>query len=253
MIYFTSPCELLLHTGVFFFQAQSNRHCWACPCSRAVGGEWPRRWHFWTSSCFWPGAVPAGLWARPPCLQLLGSVWSDPYQLFLSFLLTFPFSALLQLHKSSRMLSAPCWGPRRVEALWLMDAEKHTGLWQYSAEIIKVFFWNYSDKLDLFWTRVGQLAVAVGLKQPPPLPSHWWVSWSLVGNDKGTGIHSLFVSRWAFWEQAFALSWMEAVGLLPDPMWTWNLQCFIHVMLVLMSHVRRSYLCICGTDNLQTG
>lgn len=37
-----------------------------------------------------------------------------------------------------------------------MDAEKHTGLWQYSTEIIKVFFWNYSDKLDLFWTRVGQ-------------------------------------------------------------------------------------------------
>lgn len=85
---------------------------------------------------------------------LMTLIWTIPALPFLSFNICL-FSSLLQLRKSSKILSAPCWSPRRAETLWVMDTGNHAGLWEHNAEMVQGLFTDLAwIQLDLFWTHV---------------------------------------------------------------------------------------------------
>lgn len=106
-----------------------------------LGSQWGRGTeapHLDKLDHFWSGAVSPGLQVRPTCPLVLDIMafcihpfdltLTDPSFLFFFFFKVCLFFSLLQHHKSSKVLLAPFWGPRRVETCWVMDTENHAGL-----------------------------------------------------------------------------------------------------------------------------
>lgn len=148
-----------------------------------------------------------------------------------------------------RYHQAPHWSLRSAETVWVMDTRSHAGLWEHRTEMVQGFLPTAWIQLDLVGTHV-RCGFLDGLSKFEITQttsftlclSLWWIVMILQElskeYDTGTGVHSQLTSRRVFGEKALALPWMEVVGLFPDPTWLWNMQLFMYVVLVLMSHVR---------------
>lgn len=159
------------------------------------------------------------------------------------------FSNLLQLHKPSKITSAPHWSFRmlRQSGWWIQGTmqvcdsteQRWSKAFYHLAWIqlvlvgshIRCGFLDGPNKFEITQTTSFGLCLSL-----------WWIVMILqelsTEYNVGTGVHSQLTSRWVFRKETLALPWMEVVGLFPDPTWLWNMQCFMRVALVPVSHVR---------------